>query len=684
MEKVSKGKKARSIKFKLMLFTILLILVLTAANLITGLLTSYQGILKNVREDLTSIGEVANLALSAKIQVLQDDLQKTAETDLTADSSADLTALAKKNGWLYLAVADSAGKVQKGPSALLGRDVASRPLFEKALSGETVISSPFTDRTGAFAINVYTPFRGGALIAGVDGMYLSDLIKNFRVGQTGNIFIIDGTGTMIANMRPQLVQERQNFINMAKTDSGYVSAAALYAKMITGASGVDTYDYVGVNRICYYAPVGKTGWYFGAVAPVNEMTSSIRGIAAAMLIVSLVLAVLGIFTVVRFAGRMTNPMIRLTHRMKLLSEGNLTAEVPKIGSNDEIGELARSIDSSVRTLSLYVKDIARIMEQIAAGDLRVRPSQAYIGDFRPIETAFYNSVRNLSATLSRVRGATEQVGAGAEQVSSGAQSLAAGSSEQAATVEELSASVTTVAEQAGKNSTNVKTAAEFVGQAGASVHDGNEHMEKLTQAMENIGSASNQIASVTKAIEDIAFQTNILALNAAVEAARAGDAGKGFAVVADEVRSLATKSAEAAKQTADLIQHSVSAVAEGSQITERTARILQDIREKADRVTESIANIERASSEQVTAIDQIRQGLSQVSAVVQTNAATAEENSATSEEMSAQVAALREEVAKFKLDSGEETNRAAGASRSEPAGAAAEPASGEYGRPCAV
>ena len=177
-------------------------------------------------------------------------------------------------------------------------------------------------------------------------------------------------------------------------------------------------------------------------------------------------------------------------------------------------------------------------------------------------------------------------------------------------------------------------------------------MQQLMESMANIGSASNQITSITKVIEDIAFQTNILALNAAIEAARAGGAGKGFAVVADEVRNLAAKSAEAARQTAELLKRSAATVSEGTQIAQKTAQILLSAQERDNLVNDSILHIEQASFTQAAAIDQIMRELNQVSSVVQTNAATAEENSATSEEMSAQAGALREEVGKFKLDTG--------------------------------
>ncbi len=372
-----------------------------------------------------------------------------------------------------------------------------------------------------------------------------------------------------------------------------------------------------------------------------------------LIAVALVSFAVTIIVVYAIRKSILSPVKEIERVYTEIAKGNMNVNV-NCDSRDELGNMARLIRQTNELQSSILGDVVKNFTKISQGDLRIKVEIDYPGDFAALKKATEETAAALNHTLMTINTAAGQVSAGASQVASGAQSLATGSTEQASSVEELSVSITKIAEQASKNSVNVKTATQYVEQVSAGVFAGNEHMEQLTKAMANIGASSNQIANITKVIEDIAFQTNILALNAAIEAARAGNAGKGFAVVADEVRSLAAKSAEAAKKTAELIQHSTATVAEGSQITEQTAKILHDVSEKAKEVNANIIQIDHASSDQAIAIEQVKQGLNQVSAVVQTNAATAEENSATSEEMSAQASTLREEVLRFKLDSRED------------------------------
>lgn len=332
-----------------------------------------------------------------------------------------------------------------------------------------------------------------------------------------------------------------------------------------------------------------------------------------------------------------------------IAEGNMKTQIT-YQSRDEMGTMAKLIQKTNQLQNDILADVMEKLTRISQGDVNIRLDKDYPGDYGVLRRTIEETVYALNRTLSIIEEAADQVRGGSSQVAAGAQDLAAGASAQASTVEQLSTAAEMVAAQAAENVNNVKTAAHYVKAAGTGVLLGNEHMQQLSDTMTSISASSNQISSITKVIEDIAFQTNILALNASVEAARAGAAGKGFAVVADEVRNLAGKSAAAAKQTAELIEASVQTVGKGSKITAKTAEILRDVAEKTHLVNDSILKIDKASQEQAGAIEQIRQGIAQVSAVVQTTAATAQENSATSEEMSAQASALREEVGKFQLD----------------------------------
>ena len=359
---------------------------------------------------------------------------------------------------------------------------------------------------------------------------------------------------------------------------------------------------------------------------------------------------IAIFLGLVISRMISKPIREMVESADKLASGNFDINI-KVDSKDETGMLAQSFLNMSDVLKKIIKDLTYGLGEFAKGNFIVQ-SQAhdsYVGDFYPLIDSLHKMRENLTNTLLNINTAAELVAAGSDQVSSGAQALAAGSTQQASSVEELTASAEKIAEKAEENFAAITAVVKDVQQTSDEVNAGNEHMQQLSQAMADIISVSNQIANITKMIEDIAFQTNILSLNAAIEAARAGAAGKGFAVVANEVRNLAAKSAEAAKQTGTLIQSSVIAVKRGAEITNQTAQILRNVETSSNEVMVNFGKIEQSIAEQNVAIDQIKDGLSQISSVIQTNAATSEENSSSSEEMSAQAVTLREEVGKFKL-----------------------------------
>ncbi len=388
-----------------------------------------------------------------------------------------------------------------------------------------------------------------------------------------------------------------------------------------------------------------------AAGSMNQSVTRTTNNASVFLLVLLVVAILiavGIMMIL--IKGLTRPIYELEETAKAISNGNIQNNI-SYESRDELGVLADSFRKTCEVLSAVIQDLSYLMNEMAKGnfDIRTNAENFYVGDFQPILSSIREMNRNLSSTLYRINEASDQVASGSDQVSSGAQGLSQGATEQASAVEQLAASINDISEQVNQTSQNAKLASEQVENAGSDLQISNQKMEEMIAAMSEISDRSGEIGKIIKTIEDIAFQTNILALNAAVEAARAGSAGKGFAVVADEVRNLASKSAEAAQNTTHLIEGSMQAVDNGTKIAGSTAEALLSTVESTKNAVELVSKITRAAEQQANSIQEITQGMDQISSVVQTNSATAQESAAASEELSSQSQMLKELTGRFTL-----------------------------------
>jgi methyl-accepting chemotaxis protein len=378
----------------------------------------------------------------------------------------------------------------------------------------------------------------------------------------------------------------------------------------------------------------------------SNVVAVIGGVAIVLFIViaSLISKKIG----AKITEMIIEPLRDIDNVAKDLASGNLHSELT-YHSDDELGALAHSLRKSIRTLSSYVDDIKRSMQEFSHGNFDVKPEVEWKGDFEEILQAFMSFEASMADLVKHLQRVADQVAEGSEQIASSSTELAEGATNQAASVEELTASLASVSERVAQNSQNAREISGKVNELGTQLDESNGKMGEMVTSMGEIEKASKEISKIIETINQIASQTNLLALNASIEAARAGDAGKGFAVVADQVSALAAQSAEAAKESASLIDTSVAAVEKGMVIANDTASQLGAVVDNSRHIVDEVNNIADVLNTQTEAIKQVDDGVEAINDVVQTNSATSQECAAASQDMSTQADTLRGLIATLKI-----------------------------------
>lgn len=351
---------------------------------------------------------------------------------------------------------------------------------------------------------------------------------------------------------------------------------------------------------------------------------------------------------------LTDIFIKGINNIKDISEellyGNLKVD-NNYDSKDEMGEMANNLIKAIEMIDSYVDDITTILEKISTGDLNVKLNEdvEYKCDFLPIQESLEDIISTLNSDFLSIRKSVDLTTNSSEQISLITKELSDGATDQAGIIEELLASFNEILIKVKINSENAKQANKVSENTKDIVINGNSKMEELMDSMMEITQSSEQIAAITRTIENIASQTNLLALNAAIEAARAGEAGKGFAIVANEVKNLAEQCSKAVKNTNVLIENSLFTVKKGEELTKETGEALQNIVINVDNSAKLVSEISIASQEQTEAITQMTFGVNQISEVVQNNSAKAQETASSTEELVIQAQNIVEKMSLYKL-----------------------------------
>lgn len=512
-----------------------------------------------------------------------------------------------------------------------------------------IITGAYVDvATQKLVISIAGPIMSNNQMVGVVGIdvsldELSTSLNSVKIGETGYITLIDSSNMIIYHPDSSVVGST---IEEAQYSSNMKDA-------LLSRSRVNGMAYTRQNTSYYgsTATLDDIGYQVLGILPSLEYKSHITSTVRMIIIGFVSCAILLTIIVILLAISIIRPLKRLSQVADRLADGELDVDY-HVKGHDEVARLGQSTLRIVERLKTYIKyidELSSVLDQIGKGNLVFELQYDYHGEFGKLKEALLRIQKNLSETLSSIAMSAAQVHMGSDQIASGAQSLAQGATEQASAVQELSSTVQSLNEKVTEGAAQAGQMIEQLNEVKAQVSTSNGQMQDMLTAMQDISRHSNAIGKIIKTIDDIAFQTNILALNAAVEAARAGAAGKGFAVVADEVRNLAGKSAAAAKETNELIAHSVEAVKRGEGIARATADALSTAASSSDEVVTAVERVTHDYQEQAAHLKDVSIGVNQISEVVQTNSATAEQSAAASEQLSGQAQMLKGMISHFVL-----------------------------------
>lgn len=633
------------------------VLVLSVIMCVINCILSYSLAQQYITEEIESSLSSYQLALLEKTDIIHLEAEATAgrEDIYTGNLQMNtrkslLEKQAEGTSFTDFSIAKDDGTTYNDT------DISDRDYFKEAKNGTTYISSPVIRKTDGSIVfmcgaKISSLSFSGVAYGAIDYTLFTEMLSTMKIGEESSAFILDKNGTIISHPNTAYVRDMKTFAALAEEDKGMFSEVSkISEKMIAGETAVEEIKYLGKDCYVGYTPVDNAeGWSLAVVIPKSQAFAALQSSVVSNILVLVVLLVMGAGIFLIISGRISKPINLISERLGLLADGDLYSPVPDVKSDiSETKMLMQSLSRVTTNLSSITDDIDHVLGGLAEKNLLIRPETDYLGDFRSIRTSLITISNTLISIVTSLERVSNDVSNGSSQILSSSENLANSTIQQSSSLDALSGNITQISERIEANVGITTKASNLVADTVQRANASTEKMSHMISSMDEISKTSEQIDIIIQTIDDIAFQTNILALNAAVEAAKAGEAGKGFAVVADEVRNLASRSAEAANNTAKLITESIAAVHKGEEIADDTAVALSEIVRNIDQINEFMIQIASASDEQAQRISGINESMTVINDLTQNTSATSEECAAASHEFSSHSAILKSIVEEFK------------------------------------
>ena len=591
----------------------------TTARDIEALLQNYKNIAKASGSDITLIGNVPNEVRVKKVE-----------------------QLAKQYGF-------TSGNLlnKKGVSIKDGTDFSDRDYVKAALNGKTNISDVTLSKyTNTYGISIAAPLISSGRIIGVvyyraDVDFMNDIVKHISVGQGSYAYILDENNNVIAHKNEKYIMN-DKYKEMIPKD---------IKNCISSQNGSMTCSYGGDKYICGYSKIDKTAnWRVVIASPESAYNSDILRFVKKLVISDIIALIVAIIVALIIARVISRPIVRVKNLLSALAQGDLSVQLNDTKNKDELGILQNSAVSLNRMLSDMLTQSGDVLSKMAAYDLTSEDMREYPGKFNELAASINSIKAILSNMILNIQNSSVNVDGGSKQLAEAASMLSEGTMAQASSLQKLVTDVENVAQNINANSDKTIFVNESLGNLDSEIKDGDQKMQELSNVVRTVEEMSEDIKKIVNTIDGIAFQTNILALNASIEAARAGESGKGFAVVAQEIGTLATKSSDASKKTAELIEKCIKGIESAKEYADITSDSLAKIVSDSNNIANAFDEMSKANEIQAKNANDIRNEIENISQVVQSNTATAQQTAASTEVLSEQAAALKDMTGRFKVD----------------------------------